>query len=683
VIEPRPVASPPVAESAHAFVATAQGLGRLRDSTVEILDLPFADLGDALRTFGSLDAIGSANVRAVRRLADVELRSPLRPGAIWIVGLNYRSRAERTGRPLPTEPIIHLKASSSIAGSGHRVRLPRSVERLDYEGEIALIIGRRGSAIAEEDAWNHVAGVTAALDLTARDVMAATSNPSLAKSYEGFAPLGGSVLPLHGPAEFERLELRTEVNGELRQKATVGELIFGVPQLISWISGFCVLEPGDVILTGSPAGTGDDIGQWLQPGDLVSVSVSGVLRLDVIVDDGRPVLESNFDERHGRTARPGHGFVLTGGTVIDPANRRLGKADVIVEGGRIVAVGRDLARDGLEPIDCTGGWVVPGLIDAHSHIFPYVSMVGAPPDEAHLRRGVVAAADAGSVGASTFAAFKRFVVEQATLRVLSFLNVSTLGLIDIRFGELLNPRTLSLDDAVAIVREYPDIVRGLKVRLSHDVVGDRCVELLERSLEVAEVAGVPLMAHIGETAAPLSEVLDRMRPGDIIAHCYTGKEPTLLDGNGGVLHAATAARERGVLFDSAHGKTNFSFRVARQAIGDGFLPDIISSDTSARNWRGPVFDLVTTMSKFLALGVELPDIVARTTTAPARLLGLASDGYGAIDVGTPARLTVLRETDETDLQDGANIQLRGRRLEPMVTVLGDITVRPVPWRGLA
>src|SRR5439155_6630419 len=141
---------------------------------------------------------------------------------------------------------------------------------------------------------------------------------------------------------------------------------------------------------------------------------------------------------------------------------------------------------------------------------------------------------------------------------------------------------------------------------------------------LAEQAKLPLMVHIGETEEPLPAVLDHLRPGDIVAHCYTGKPHGILDGDR-VLPEVTAARERGVLFDSAHGKSNLSFDVARRAIAQGFLPDVLSSDTSGRNWRGPVFDLLTTMSKLMALGVPLTECVYRATVAPARMLGLDSE----------------------------------------------------------
>ncbi|MGP4022836.1 amidohydrolase family protein [Actinomadura sp. 3N407] len=378
---------------------------------------------------------------------------------------------------------------------------------------------------------------------------------------------------------------------------------------------------------------------------------------------------------------PVYDRVLRGGTVIDPASGTDAVLDVAINGTTIAAVGGGLAADAAEVVDCSGKWVLPGLVEGHTHIFQYVSKVGAPSDDAHLRRGVVAAADAGTAGASTFAAFRKLVVEPTPMRIVNFLNVSVLGLIDFRFGELMNPDTLVPDDALETAACNPDVVRGFKIRLSEDVVGDNWQMLLKKSLQVAEQAGLPLMVHIGETSEPLPIVLDHLRPGDLVAHCYTGKKHGILDGDE-VLPAVTAARERGVLFDSAHGKSNLSFEVARRAIARGFYPDVLSSDTSARNWQGPVFDLLTSMSKLVALGMPPTEAVARATVRPARLLGLDAEGYGRLEAGGPAHVTVVEETEPVVLPDASGNSISAPRLEPTLVLHGGAEVETVPWRGL-
>ncbi|MFI6506130.1 amidohydrolase family protein [Streptosporangium sp. NPDC050855] len=377
-------------------------------------------------------------------------------------------------------------------------------------------------------------------------------------------------------------------------------------------------------------------------------------------------------------------LVLSGGTVFDPVAGTHSVTDVAVTGDRVARIAPSLAgqvaRAG-QVVDCTGKWVMPGLVEGHTHVFENVSKVGAPPDEAHLRRGVVAAADAGTVGASTFAAFDRYVVQAAEMRLVNFLNVSVLGLIDFRFGELLNPATLVPEDALAVAAENPGVVRGFKIRLSEDVVGPAWRSLLKTSLALAADAGLPLMVHIGETEEPLPEVLGLLRPGDVVAHCYTGKPHGILDGDK-VIAEVREARARGVLFDSAHGRSNLSFEVARRAIADGFLPDLLTSDTSARNWRGPVFDLVTSAAKLRALGMTMDEIVPRMTIAPARVLGLDAEGYGTLVEGGPAHVTVLEDAPETTLPDASGNSITASRLEPALVLHHGRRVETTPWRGL-
>lgn len=376
-----------------------------------------------------------------------------------------------------------------------------------------------------------------------------------------------------------------------------------------------------------------------------------------------------------------HDVLLRGGRVVDPSSGTVGDFDIAIADGVIKEIAPSIKSDAREMVNCNGQLIFPGLVEGHSHIFEHVSKVGANATEAHLRRGVVAVADAGTAGASTFNAFRKLVVEPNDLKILNFLNVSVLGLIDFRFGELINPATLSAEDALQVAANNSDVVRGFKIRLSEDVVGEAWLDLLTQSLTLADQAGLPLMVHIGETSEPLKEVLPHLRPGDIVAHCYTGKPHGIL-GDGKVLPEVMAARERGVLFDSAHGRSNLSFDVAREAIADGFLPDIVSSDTSARNWQGPVFDLLTSISKLVALGADLTDVIERATIVPAKLLGIADEGYGTLAVGGPANVTVVEEVSDQLMPDAAGNSMVAPRLEPVKVLSKGEDISITPWRGL-
>lgn len=266
------------------LLATRRGLARIcGDGTVELLDLPYRDVAELLRAGAGLAPAAEAPARDRLTLDTLtaELVAPLgSTRAVWGVGLNYHCKARVAGRALPAEPVLYLKSASAGSGPDATVALPAQVSNQpDYEGEIALVIGARMHRTPAEQVWSHVAAITAANDLTARDVMAASANPTLAKSFPGFGALGASVLDITAVADRDAIPVRTTVNGELRQEATSADLIFPVPQLLAWITRYVVLEPGDVVLTGTPAGTGQDRGCFLRPGDLVEVAVGGVLPL--------------------------------------------------------------------------------------------------------------------------------------------------------------------------------------------------------------------------------------------------------------------------------------------------------------------------------------------------------------------------------------------------------------------
>ncbi|MFA1546560.1 fumarylacetoacetate hydrolase family protein [Actinomadura chokoriensis] len=264
-------------------VMTSAGIGRIEDGAVAVLDAPYPDPNTVIETTGSLDALGGAKV--VRRIPldgdELDLRAPLgRPRALWGVGLNYHSKAERTGRPAPDEPVLYLAGSSSVSAPGAAVRLPaEETVQMDYEAEIAVVIGRTLDRAAESEAWSAVAAITAANDMTARDVMKRTGTPALAKSFPGFTPLGASLLARDAIADPDAIGVRSWVGDERRQDSSSADMIFAIPELLARISRYAALRPGDVVLTGTPAGTGQDRDDFLRPGDTVRIEVDGVLPL--------------------------------------------------------------------------------------------------------------------------------------------------------------------------------------------------------------------------------------------------------------------------------------------------------------------------------------------------------------------------------------------------------------------
>jgi acylpyruvate hydrolase len=200
------------------------------------------------------------------------------PRFIWAVGINYRDHAEETGRDLPTAPTLFVKSPSSVIGNGDPVVVPPHVTQPDYEGELAVVIGRRARDVARDDALDIIAGVTVAHDVSSRDHQFTTGQWSWSKSFDTFCPLGPELVSLDEIDLSAGLAIETRVNGEVLQSSNTSLLVFSVPDLIAWISQGTTLEPGDVILTGTPGGVGAarTPPRWLLDGDEVAITIEGV-----------------------------------------------------------------------------------------------------------------------------------------------------------------------------------------------------------------------------------------------------------------------------------------------------------------------------------------------------------------------------------------------------------------------
>jgi dihydroorotase len=380
---------------------------------------------------------------------------------------------------------------------------------------------------------------------------------------------------------------------------------------------------------------------------------------------------------HGSGGR----VALIGGTVFGWNDDEPTPATVVIEGGRVSSIGGDPDLEGARVIDCTGLLVGPGLVDLHTHLFNGFGNIAIDVESAHYRRGVVAAVDAGSAGSATFAGFKSAIIDTAPIPVFVYLNASSIGLIDWRHGELLDPSVCHTDDTIAVARAFPREVRGVKVRLSRNAAGAEALDYLELAIQAAAGADIPVMVHIGDSAVSIDQIVDRLRPGDIVTHAFHGKPEGIL-ADGRVRPSFRAARARGVLFDVGHGTTNLSYDIARRAIAEGFPPDLISSDLAARNLRTSAFDLPTVVSKLIALGMTTADAWRAASREPARVLGIDGAGYGRIEVGDVARIVIFRmETEADDLVDAAGEALAVRRLEPERVIDGATEFAAAPWNS--
>ena len=205
---------------------------------------------------------------AARRLRDLELLAPVKPGKVVAVGLNYRDHAEELGMPIPENPILFMKPRTAVIGPNADIVLPPSSERVDYEAELAVVIGRRARKVPVDEAFHFILGYTCLNDVTARDLQNKDGQWTRAKSFDTFCPLGPWIETELDPSD---LLVRSFLNGEAKQKSSTSNLIFPVPDLVSFISHVMTLEPGDVIATGTPSGIGP-----MASGDEVEVVIDGI-----------------------------------------------------------------------------------------------------------------------------------------------------------------------------------------------------------------------------------------------------------------------------------------------------------------------------------------------------------------------------------------------------------------------
>ncbi len=375
-------------------------------------------------------------------------------------------------------------------------------------------------------------------------------------------------------------------------------------------------------------------------------------------------------------------LLLKGGLVIDPSQHLEGVLDLAVSDGRIASLETNIpAAQARRVLDARGSLVTPGLVDLHLHAYHGAVSNGAEPDRDCLKRGVTTVLDCGSSGADNFAGFKKWVADTSRTRIYCLVHLSCIGLSGIlRAGELAHPAYADPEGALGVLRAHPDLAIGLKLRANEAAVGGPCLPFLKMARQVADAAAVPVMVHIGDSVETLPEILDWLRAGDIVTHCMTAKRNGLLDQKGRILPQVLEARSRGVLFDSAHGRGHFTFETAARILGQGFLPDSISTDLTSFAIAGPVYDLVTTMTKFDALGVPTPKLIELATSRPAAILG-KGDQFGGLKPGMVADVAVLRwEEGEFQLVDAAGETRRvHRRLTPRFTVRAGEVVYPDGW----
>jgi dihydroorotase len=364
---------------------------------------------------------------------------------------------------------------------------------------------------------------------------------------------------------------------------------------------------------------------------------------------------------HAERKEPSMDLILRGGRVIDPASGLDATCDVGFAGGCVAAVAPRIDARAADERDVAGAIVIPGMIDLHTHVYWGGTSIGVEALPIARRSGTTTFVDAGTAGPANFPGFRRHVIEPSPVRILAFLNVSFAGIFafsrTVMVGESSDLRLLDLGECVRVAREHRDAIVGVKVRVGRGAGGSSGIAPLDMAMEVAEELDLPVMAHIDHPPPSRREVLARLRPGDILTHCYRNFPNSLLRADGAVRDEALQARERGVFFDIGHGAGSFGFHACRGLLAAGFFPDAISSDVHVLNVDGPAYDLLETMSKFLVLGLDLDALVAAVTKGPAHAIRRPS--LGTLAVGSEGDATII------DIERGAFAfeDTQGERLE--------------------
>lgn len=338
-------------------------------------------------------------------------------------------------------------------------------------------------------------------------------------------------------------------------------------------------------------------------------------------------------------------LLLRGGRLVDPASGLDARRDIAISGDRIAAIEPDIPADrAAKVVDATGCTLTPGLIDLHSHVYWGGTSLGVDADRIAAKSGTTTFIDAGSAGAGNFLGFRRHVMERSRVRILAYMNISFAGIFGfsgtVMVGECADLRLCDPREAVAAAREHRDVIVGMKVRSGRFAGGTSGIAPVDLALEAADQVGMPLMAHIDEPPPGRSEVLPRLRRGDILTHCFRPFPNAPVFASGTVRPDMFLARERGVIFDIGHGMGSFDFEVARAMLREGLAPDVISSDVHLYCVDGPAFDILVCMSKLVALGMPLTQVIRAATLNPAE--AIARPDLGRLAVGGPADIAVLK-----------------------------------------
>ncbi len=337
-------------------------------------------------------------------------------------------------------------------------------------------------------------------------------------------------------------------------------------------------------------------------------------------------------------------LLLKGGHVLDPSQGVNAANDLAVENGKIARIAPAIPpEEAVRVIEVNGKLVCPGLIDLHTHIYSGVNANGVPPDLGGVRAGVTTMVDAGSAGCDTFGGFPEHIVPNNETEVICFLHICRTGLATT--PDIFSPSSIDLDRTIQVASEHPNLIAGIKARMVSPALEIMGMEMPRLAKQAAREAGIKLMVHIGDTEKRydpnvIRELLPIMEDGDIVTHLFTANPGGVIDAGGKLVPEAKEAYDRGVWMDTAHGRMNFSFDVGSRILDQGLIPHCISTDLTVPGRARTVHSMTEMMTRFLALGFTIEQVVTMSTINPARAVGV-DDRLGTLEVGRQADISVL------------------------------------------
>ena len=380
-------------------------------------------------------------------------------------------------------------------------------------------------------------------------------------------------------------------------------------------------------------------------------------------------------------------LIVKGGTVIDPSQGLNGLNDIAVEDGKIALVAPDISSDeAARVLEVKGNLVLPGLIDLHTHVYDGVNGNGVEADLGGVRAGVTTMVDAGSSGCDTFGGFPRHIIPNSATEIICFLHICRTGLATT--PDIFSPASIDLDKTIQVASES-NAISGIKARMVSPALEIMGMEMPRLAKRAAREAGVKLMVHIGDTEKRydpnvIRDLLPIMEEGDIVTHLFTANPGGVVDANGNLVPEAQEARDRGVWLDTAHGRGNFSFDVGQRILDQGLMPHCISTDLTLPGRQRTVHSMTEMMTRFLAMGFTMDQVVTMSTLNPAKAIG--EDGrLGSLQVGKQADISVIRiEEGDWLLYDVLGDSRRhDKAVVPVVTVKrGEVFEAgwgPRPW----